>query len=347
MVSHRRERVSVFKVLTRRQRTRLIAGAAALILAGTAGIVSRGFYSEPEAQAKTQVTSYSATQMQGLEVSRDSVRKAINEGQGGSSTGTAYVKVIINGKSKLILGDNFTTVKSVLDAGDITLEPDDTVAPGLNTKVTESTVIQISRSNSEIQSSESEIPFNTIEEKTDSLPAGTTKVKTEGKAGVMETTSLITKVGGKNSSSNIFASYVKNAPVNKVILIGTGKVQATTSSSSAATTTAVSVSSTSTTPVGTAQSIAHSQVVARGWSESDFTCLVQLWNRESGWSTTAANPSGAYGIPQALRGSKMASAGSDWATNAATQITWGLGYIAGRYTSPCGAWSHSESTGWY
>ncbi|MFT8704999.1 G5 domain-containing protein [Bifidobacterium aquikefiricola] len=344
MVSHRRERISVFKVLTKRQRTRLFAGAAALILVGTAGIVSRGFYSEPEAQAKTQVTSYSATQMQGLEVSRDSVRKAINEGQGGSSTGTSYVKVVINGKSKLILGDNFTTVKSVLDAGDITLEPDDTVAPGLNTKVTESTVIQISRSNNEIQSSQSEIPFNTIEEKTDSLPAGTTKVETEGQVGIMETTSLITKVGGKDSSSNIFASYVKTAPVNKVILIGTGTVQATTAATTSAT---VPVSSTSTTPVGTAQSIAHSQVLAHGWSESDFTCLVQLWNRESGWSTTAANPSGAYGIPQALPGSKMASAGADWSTNAATQITWGLGYIAGRYSSPCGAWSHSQSTGWY
>jgi hypothetical protein len=89
-------------------------------------------------------------------------------------------------------------------------------------------------------------------------------------------------------------------------------------------------------------------VIARGWSESDFTCLVQLWNKESGWRSNAANPSsGAYGIPQALPGSKMASAGADWATNPATQITWGLGYIAGRYSTPCGAWSHSQSSGWY
>ena len=74
---------------------------------------------------------------------------------------------------------------------------------------------------------------------------------------------------------------------------------------------------------------------------------MKLWNRESGWRTTAQNSSGAYGIPQALPGSKMASAGADWRTNAATQIKWGLGYISGRYGTPCGAWGHSQSTGWY
>ena len=88
-------------------------------------------------------------------------------------------------------------------------------------------------------------------------------------------------------------------------------------------------------------------VLARGWSESDFTALVNLWNKESGWRTTAANPSGAYGIPQALPGSKMASAGADWQTSATTQITWGLGYIAGRYGTPTAAWAHSQAYNWY
>ena len=84
-----------------------------------------------------------------------------------------------------------------------------------------------------------------------------------------------------------------------------------------------------------------------GWGGDQFGCLVDLWNRESGWNVYAQNPSGAYGIPQALPGDKMATAGADWATSAATQIKWGLGYIAGRYGNPCGAWSHSESAGWY
>ena len=97
---------------------------------------------------------------------------------------------------------------------------------------------------------------------------------------------------------------------------------------------------------GSARDIARSQLAARGWSDQ-FGCLDRLWQKESGWRTTASNPSGAYGIPQALPGSKMASAGDDWRTNPATQIRWGLGYIKGRYSTPCGAWSHSQSTGWY
>jgi hypothetical protein len=89
-------------------------------------------------------------------------------------------------------------------------------------------------------------------------------------------------------------------------------------------------------------------VQQRGWSESQFSCLNLLWNRESGWNYRAMNPSsGAYGIPQSLPGSKMASVAPDWRTNPATQIKWGLNYIAERYGSPCGAWAHSESHGWY
>jgi len=102
-----------------------------------------------------------------------------------------------------------------------------------------------------------------------------------------------------------------------------------------------------TTPVGVAQTFAAKAVAGRGWAPSEFSCLVSLWNRESGWNTHAANPSGAYGIPQALPGSKMATAGGDWQNSYQVQITWGLGYIAGSYGSPCGAWAHSNAVGWY
>ncbi len=99
---------------------------------------------------------------------------------------------------------------------------------------------------------------------------------------------------------------------------------------------------------GSAQDIAREMVFARGWGEEQYSCLVSLWKKESGWRVNAENPSsGAYGIPQALPGSKMASAGSDWATNPATQIAWGLGYITSRYDTPCGAWASSQSRGWY
>ena len=99
---------------------------------------------------------------------------------------------------------------------------------------------------------------------------------------------------------------------------------------------------------GTAQAIALEMVLARGWDTGQYNCLVSLWNKESHWNVYAHNVgSGAYGIPQAVPGSKMASAGADWATNPRTQITWGLGYIQGRYTNPCGAWAKSQSSGWY
>ena len=95
------------------------------------------------------------------------------------------------------------------------------------------------------------------------------------------------------------------------------------------------------------QAMARILLADRGWS-GQFGCLDSLWTRESGWNYRAANPSsGAFGIPQALPGGKMASAGPDWRTNPVTQMKWGLDYIAGRYGSPCGAWSHSQSTGWY
>jgi hypothetical protein len=99
----------------------------------------------------------------------------------------------------------------------------------------------------------------------------------------------------------------------------------------------------------TAQSIAYNMMVSFGFSPTTyFGCLQDIWNRESGWRYDAENPSsGAYGIPQALPGSKMASAGADWQTNPATQIRWGLGYIKSIYGNPCNAWAFEEANGYY
>jgi hypothetical protein len=101
-------------------------------------------------------------------------------------------------------------------------------------------------------------------------------------------------------------------------------------------------------PSGSPQQIAQAMLGSYGWPASQFGCLQQLWQQESGWNPYATNPSsGAYGIPQALPGSMMASAGPDWRTDPATQIRWGLGYIKQRYGSPCGAWAHEQAVGWY
>ncbi len=85
-----------------------------------------------------------------------------------------------------------------------------------------------------------------------------------------------------------------------------------------------------------------------GFGLDQMPCLDKLFTKESGWNPKARNKSsGAYGIPQSLPANKMASAGADWETNPATQVKWGISYIKGRYKTPCAAWSHSQSTGWY
>ncbi|MGO4383355.1 transglycosylase [Specibacter sp. RAF43] len=100
-------------------------------------------------------------------------------------------------------------------------------------------------------------------------------------------------------------------------------------------------------PAG-AQKYAATQLAAHGWGQDQMSCLVQLWNRESDWTTTAENPSSlAYGIAQSLPASKMDSVAGDWRTNYQTQIKWGLTYIADRYGSPCAVWDHEVSIGWY
>ena len=99
---------------------------------------------------------------------------------------------------------------------------------------------------------------------------------------------------------------------------------------------------------GTAQSIAYNMMSSFGFDpKSQFPCLDDIWTRESGWNYLAENASGAYGIPQALPGSKMASAGADWATNPATQIKWGLGYIQSIYGTPCNAWGFWQAHSYY
>jgi len=98
---------------------------------------------------------------------------------------------------------------------------------------------------------------------------------------------------------------------------------------------------------GTAQSIAYGLLSSYGFSKSQWGCLDDLWNAESGWRYNAENASGAYGIPQALPGSKMASAGPNWETDPTTQIKWGLGYIQSTYGTPCAAWDHEQADGWY
>jgi hypothetical protein len=99
---------------------------------------------------------------------------------------------------------------------------------------------------------------------------------------------------------------------------------------------------------GTAEQIGYDMLPSFGFNQTtQWSCLEQLWTRESGWRWDAENPDGAYGIPQAFPGSKMESAGADWQTDPTTQIKWGLTYITDTYGTPCGAWAQEESGGGY
>jgi len=151
---------------------------------------------------------------------------------------------------------------------------------------------------------------------------------------------------------------VMNSASHTVHIVGAPKL-ASTASATAATSASTASSTGSGTGAaatvnfpppnpGTAQSTAYNMMASFGFDpKTQFGCLDNIWTRESGWRYNAENASGAYGIPQALPGSKMASAGADWQTNPATQIRWGLGYIKGTYGSPCNAWAFWQAHGYY
>ncbi|MCK9794785.1 G5 domain-containing protein [Isoptericola sp. 4D.3] len=160
------------------------------------------------------------------------------------------------------------------------------------------------------------------------------KVVKKGKDGERTIVQQVTTVDGKVVKKSEVSDEVTTKPVTRVLVKGTKERPEPEPETP--------------TYSGSTRSIGKQMAAERGWTGSEWTCLESLWTKESGWNASAANPSsGAYGIPQSLPGSKMASAGSDWQTNPATQIEWGLGYIADVYGTPCGAWGHSQSVNWY
>jgi predicted nucleic acid-binding Zn-ribbon protein len=163
-----------------------------------------------------------------------------------------------------------------------------------------------------------------------------------------QTTSGAAQSSGSAASSTPAASApASSAPATSRPSSSPSSAPSSSASSSSRSSTPSSSSSSGDNSPAAAQAYAQSRLNAMGQG-GQFVCLVNLWNRESGWRWNASNrSSGAYGIPQSLPGSKMASAGADWRKNARTQVDWGLSYITGRYGTPCGAWQHSQTSGWY
>ena len=194
--------------------------------------------------------------------------------------------------------------------------------------ITEKTIV-------EVQS----IPFETV---TKNVANGASQTKDqviqEGKEGKKEVTYRVKYQNDVEIERTEVSSVVLEEPVNKIVQV---RAKQTTSRSSSGRT-YISGS------VAEYQAYARARCSAYGWSTTDFNCLVALWNKESKWNPNAYNArSGAYGIPQALPASKMATAGTDYLTNYKTQIEWGLSYIKSRYGTPSAAWNQSCSRGWY
>ena len=257
-----------------------------------------------------------------------------------------------------------TKVADILNDNHIILEDNEKVTPGLDAEITNTNKIVITLSGQEpskvaenvkteidsvqivseyeniiekIEVRIEEIPFETIT-KDVSNNAETTRnsIIQQGVNGQRKVTCKVTYKDDVEIAREELSSEVIKEPVNKIV-----QVQSVTSRDTIDRTLVTGSKA-------EYQAYAREKCKAYGWSDSDFECLVKLWNRESGWRVTAGNKSsGAYGIPQALPASKMASAGSDYMTNYQTQINWGLKYISSRYGSPTNAWAHSQRTGWY
>ena len=234
------------------------------------------------------------------------------------------------------------SLAELLAARGIEIDADDRLTPPAATALSDGTTIILQRVEAFQETTTEEIPFEATKKNDSSLEQGKTKVQTEGVNGVKVSFWDVVVVDGVEESRALAAEAVAVEPVAEVTLVGTKKASSdnTSSSNSGGSSTPV--------PKGDAQAIAKALLPEFGFGDDQFGCLVNLWQRESGWRTNAQNrSSGAYGIPQALPGSKMAKYGSDWRTNPTTQIKWGLGYIAKRYGTPCGAWSNFLSRGWY
>ncbi|ACZ31740.1 G5 domain protein [Xylanimonas cellulosilytica DSM 15894] len=260
------------------------------------------------------------------------------------------VAVVADGDTTVV-GNGRDGLAAVLAEADVTLEAADTVrvvsldAAGIARADAQGAdvAVVVQRIVEEDVTTEHALPFETETKDDSSLYKGESKVVQEGADGVRTLVERVVTVDGEETSRTVVSDEITTQPVAKVVAEGTKERPVVAAAP------AVSGGG-STGPVmsGSPRAIGQELAAARGWTGDQWQCLDSLFQKESGWNPSAQNrSSGAYGIPQALPGSKMGTVAGDWRTNPATQITWGLNYIEGRYGSPCGAWGHSQSVGWY
>jgi uncharacterized protein YabE (DUF348 family) len=220
------------------------------------------------------------------------------------------------------------TVAEMLKQKNVKLAANDMLSLPATTPITAGMTVELWREGKQTISVDEDVAFTTEKTQDADRELGYKEVKTPGVAGKRTVSYEIEMRNGVEISRQEIQSVTTKEPVKQVEVVG-AKLP---------------------TPMNPteAQTLGHQMMLDYGFGEDQWPCLYNLWMRESGWKTTAGNQSsGAYGIPQALPASKMATIGPNYLTDAATQITWGLGYVKGRYSTPCGAWSSFQAKGWY
>lgn len=264
--------------------------------------------------------------------------------------------VSVDGETVRIDADSSMTYAAAFAEAGIEIGARDDVSVSLSDLVTNADVT-IVRVTTETVTEEFTDAYETERIDDPNLPKGEERVVTAGVEGTGTRNFQVTYRDGEEATRILLIETIASEPVTEVIRVGTKEVvepepaptqAAQEAAPQAAPQAPAPAPAAAPVPAGSSREIAQGMLSSYGWGMDQWSCLDSLWQRESHWNHTAMNrSSGAYGIPQALPGSKMASAGADWQTNPATQIRWGLGYIQGRYGSPCGAWGHSQARGWY
>ena len=226
---------------------------------------------------------------------------------------------------KYVMTASYDYNSIVMEAG-LTIYDGDEVKTVANTNFLESgvnTTYEIVRNGGRTLTVDEEIPFAEQTEKDVNLAGGTTEVKQLGEVGVKRVTYNVQYINNEEVSRELVGEEIVREPVDRIVAVGAKK------------------------SIPPEWGSCADWALAAGVSEADLAAALDLIYHESGCRVDAANASGAYGIPQALPGSKMAAMGADWATNPVTQIKWMIGYVNGRY----GGWSQAleywYSHGWY
>lgn len=226
---------------------------------------------------------------------------------------------------KYVMTASYDYNSIVMEAG-LTIYDGDEVKTVANTNFLESgvnTTYEIVRNGGRTLTVDEEIPFAEQTEKDVNLAGGTTEVKQLGEVGVKRVTYNVQYINNEEVSRELVDEEIVREPVDRIVAVGAKK------------------------SIPPEWGSCADWALAAGVSEADLAAALDLIYHESGCRVDAANASGAYGIPQALPGSKMAAMGADWATNPVTQIKWMIGYVNGRY----GGWSQAleywYSHGWY